>query len=426
MRYALRKYQLYSSKHGVFHLTKDNPQPFILQLATGAGKSIIIADIVDNLPKGSKVLVLQPSKELVQQNYEKMMSYEPDFKVGVYCAALKRKEVEQVTYGTIHSVHRNPHLFEDVEYVIVDECHQVDPAGFDDGKGGKRRKKPGMYATFFERLGITRICGLTATPYRLGQRFYYEDGEKKYTAQLHMLNRIYPFFFKNIVVRIETDQLIEHGFLSPINYNQISIGSMSELKMNSTGMDYDADSLVNFWRSDRRLQKLAQVIADIDNNCERNLIFCSSKLQARRAKEMLATMGIRAEHIFGDTPDDERDRLVQAYRRGEFKHMLNVGVFTTGFDVPELDSIVLARPTVSLALYYQMVGRGVRLDPAKPDKVLQVYDLVRIVEKLGRVETIKVQKEVDPQTGKQGFRDEVVSEAGMMTNVPLFTFAVNK
>ena len=106
--------------------------------------------------------------------------------------------------------------------------------------------------------------------------------------------------------------------------------------------------------------------------------------------------------------------------------MLNVGVFTTGFDVPELDSIVLARPTMSLALYYQMVGRGVRLDPARPDKVLQVFDLVRIVEKLGRVETIKVVKEVDPDTGKQSWKDEVVSEADTMTMVPLFTFSVTK
>jgi DNA repair protein RadD len=73
--------------------------------------------------------------------------------------------------------------------------------------------------------------------------------------------------------------------------------------------------------------------------------------------------------------------------------MFNVGVFTTGFDVPELDCIVMARPTMSLALYYQMIGRGVRLDPMTPDKILQVYDLVGVVETLGRVETIRVHRE---------------------------------
>ncbi len=201
---------------------------------------------------------------------------------------------------------------------------------------------------------------------------------------------------------------------------------MDDLIMSKNGSDYTPESLVDFWRNDRRLQKLADCISTIDQYCQRNLIFCSSLLQARRAKEMLAEMGIRAEMVSGDTPKKERATLVKAYRNGDFKHMLNVGVFTTGFDVPELDCVVLARPTVSLALYYQMVGRGVRLDPQRPEKKLRVYDLVKLSEKLGRVETIKVVKETNPDTGKPTWLDEVVSEAGVMTNVPLFTFRVNK
>lgn len=411
--YNLRDYQVDAVVKGKENLNKSNPQPFILQLATGAGKSIIIADIAHDL--NENVLVLQPSKELVEQNYSKMMSYNPAFEVGIYCAGLKRKEIRKVTYATIHSVHKKPELFTEFSVVIIDECHQVDP-----------KNLKGMYGSFLSAIKCKRICGLTATPYRLQQKFFVEDGQEYYTSELKMLNRIHPFFFKNIVCKVETQQLIDRGYLSPILYRRVDLGSMEDLKLNSQGSEYTADSLVEFWRSDRRLQKLADCIATIDKHCQRNLIFCSSLLQARRAKEMLATMGIRAEMVSGDTPAAEREQLVKDYKAGVFKHMLNVGVFTTGFDVPELDSVVLARPTMSLALYYQMVGRGVRLDPARPEKKLRVFDLVRLTETLGRVETIRVQKEVDPTTGKATWLDQVVTEVGVMTNVPLFKFAVNK
>ena len=175
--YKLRDYQEFAVAKGVDGLTKKNPKPFVLQLATGAGKSIVIADIVDRLQ--AKVLVLQPQKELVEQNYQKMMSYNPSFDVGVYCAGLGRKEIMQVTYATIHSIHRKPELFKDFEYVIVDECHQIDP-----------KSLGGMYMTFFNKIKCNRICGLTATPYRLSQRFFKENGEEFYTSELKILTRI--------------------------------------------------------------------------------------------------------------------------------------------------------------------------------------------------------------------------------------------
>lgn len=129
-------------------------------------------------------------------------------------------------------------------------------------------------------------------------------------------------------------------------------------------------------------------------------------------------MGIDARIVSGETPAQEREDLVTQYRAGEFKHMINVGVFTTGFDVPKMDCVIIARPTMSLALYYQMVGRGVRKDPERPDKILRVYDLAGVVEKLGKVETIKLAKE------DGGWKDMVVSEVGRMDDTPLFEFVV--
>ena len=400
--YTQRDYQIAATNKGIEHLNKPKPAPFVLQLATGAGKSIIVANVAKSL--GKKVLVLQPSKELVEQNYEKMMSYNPDFEVGVYSASAGRKDIGLVTYATIGSIVKKPELFMDVYAVIIDECHLVNPGN-----------QNSQYITFLNAIGCQRVMGLTATPYRLVQR---QDG-----AKLAMINRIFPYFFKSIVFKVETDELIARGFLCPILYRRVNI-DMHGLRVNSSGSEYTDESLQRFWDDDERLEKMASVIKMIDAHCQRNLIFCTTLEQAHNAKEMLSLMGIRAEVVQGDTPKKERARLVQEYRDGGFKHMLNVGVFTTGFDVPQLDSIVMARPTMSLGLYYQMVGRGVRMDPARPEKKLRVFDMVQISLKLGRVETIKVQKEIDPKTNKPTWKDEVVSEAGKMTNVPLYNYAV--
>lgn len=399
--YKLRDYQEEASEIAVQHLTTYG-QPFILQAATGAGKSIIIADIASKM-KG-KGLVFQPSKELLEQNYEKFMSYEPDFEVGVYSASMGSKNIGHVTYATIGSVYKNPDLFKDVEWVIIDECHLVNPANFD-----------GMYTTFLKAIGCRAVCGLTATPYRMRQKWFKVAGELHYTTCLKMINRIQPYFFKKIVFKIETEELIERGYLCKIRYATSDV-DLDELKVNSTGADYTTESMETYW-NDKKLQKLAGIIKHIDERHQRNLVFCSSIRQANRTKAILDSMDINSAVVTGKTPKAEREKLVAAFKNGSLRHLINVGVFTTGFDVPELDSIVLARPTMSLALYYQMIGRGVRKDPNNPNKILTVYDLAGCVERLGRVETIKLAKE-------EGYKDMVESEVGKMTDTPLFTFKV--
>lgn len=399
--YKLRDYQEEASAVGVKNLKSYN-KPFIIQMATGAGKSLVIADICHRIDE--PVLILQPSKELLEQNYQKLVSYGIE-DIAIYSASKNSKEIGRFTYATIGSIYKKPELFKHFKYVIIDECHQVNP-----------KKLGGMYMTFLKAIDCKNVCGLTATPYRLDQKFFKEYGEMCYTATLKMINRIHPFFFKKIAYKIETQELIERGYLSPIRYITEEV-ELDHLRVNSTGADYTPESVEGFW-NDERIKKLAKIVKYIDENHTRNLVFCSSIRQATRTYELLQSMGLKSAMVTGDTPKREREQIVADYRAGRIKHMINVGVFTTGFDVPELDSIVLAKPTMSLALYYQMVGRGVRIDPQRKDKILNVYDLAGVVERLGRVESIKVVKE------EGGFRDIVISEAGQMTDVPLFTFKV--
>lgn len=403
MTYKLRPYQQESADIGVKTL-RTSDKPFVLLLATGAGKSLVIAEICHQL--NEPVLILQPSKEILEQNYAKLKSYGVE-DVSIYSASVGQKVISKFTYATIGSIKTKPEEFKHFKYVILDECHLLNP-----------KNQTGMLTKFLKDIECTRVCGLTATPYRLCQKYFYEGNQMYYTSHLKMINRIHPFFFKSIKYQIETQDLIDMGFLSPILYRADREVDMLDLEVNTTGADFTTESLERFW-SDGRLKKMARIIQKIDEKCQRNLVFCSSLRQANTCQRMLGEMGIVSEIVNGTTPAKERTRLVEAFKAGEFKHMINVGVFTTGFDVPQLDCIVIARPTMSLALYYQMVGRGVRIDPERPDKKLRVYDLAGVVQKLGRVETIRVIKEDNDK-----WKDKVVTEVGDATEVPLFKFLV--
>ena len=406
MKYTLRPYQIEAVEIAIKHLTKKNPKPFVIQGATGCGKSLIIAEICHRL--NEHILILQPSKEILEQNYQKLLSYDPDIDAGIYSASKGRKEVRKFTFATIGSIYKKPEQFMHFKYVIVDECHGVNPKNLD-----------GMLTSFLQAIGCNSVCGLTATPYRIAQKFYTDEyGDKYYTAHLKMINRIHPFFFKQIVFKIETAELIEQGFLCPIAYYADSV-DISELKVNSTGADFTGKSLEQFWNN-TKLRRIAQAIQYSDKEHKKTLTFCSSLRQARNALAMILEMGITAEMVSGETPLKEREAIIERFRNGATKHLLNMGVFTTGFDMPDLDTIILARPTMSLGLYYQMIGRGVRIDPDDPNKILTVYDLAGVVERMGRVETIKVSRE------KDGFRDEVWSEIGRMDEAPLFKWLIKK
>jgi DNA repair protein RadD len=336
------------------------------------------------------------------------MSYNPEINAGIYSASKGRREVRKFTFATIGSIYKQPENFMHFKYVIIDECHGVNP-----------KNLSGMLTSFLKAIGCEHVCGLTATPYRIDTKWTKNPWGLECTAALKMINRISRTpFFKKILYKIETQELIDEGYLSPVKYFVDKV-ELDDLVVNTTGADFTEKSIKDFWGKAHRLARIEAAVVHSHKVNQRTLVFCSLIAQAEKVSERLYMgYGIMAPVITGKTPMAERERIINQYRAGEIKHILNVGVFTTGFDVPELDCIVLARPTMSLALYYQMIGRGIRLDPARPEKELQVYDLVGVVERLGRVETIRV------KTERGGFKDEVWSECGRMDNTELYSFLV--
>lgn len=401
--YKLRDYQAEAVEIAVKKL-KGNSKPFIIMAATGAGKSLIIADICHKIDE--PILILQPSKEILEQNYAKLISYDPMIDAGIYSASVGRREIRKFTFATIGSIYKQPENFKHFKYAIVDECHGLNAKNAD-----------GMLTSFFKAIECEHIVGLTATPYRIDTLWTREkNGDLTSTASLKMINRISRTpFFKSIAYKIETAELQAQGYLAPIKYFAES-KDWSSLRINSTGANFTADSSEKF--GGRIIKRIVEAVTYADGYHKRSLTFCNSIGQAEEALEHLQKRGTAISLVTGDTPTKEREEAIAKFKSGEIPHMLNMGVFTTGFDVPILDCVILARPTMSLALYYQMVGRGIRIDPDNADKVLKVYDLVGVVERLGRVETIRVQREA------HGFRDEVWTEAGRMDNYPLYSFTV--
>lgn len=147
-----RWYQSESSDAGSRHLMspKYNGGGLIV-LPTGSGKSVVLASIVSKLD--GPALIFQPSREILKQNFEKLMHY--GFRPAVYSASLGKKQISgAVTLATIGSVVKRAEDFAHVRYVLIDECHAVSPGA-------------GMYAEFLKRLPNARLLGTTATPFRL-------------------------------------------------------------------------------------------------------------------------------------------------------------------------------------------------------------------------------------------------------------------
>lgn len=391
-KYTLRPYQINMVNKILDGFRGNNP--FIAVGATAMGKSLVIADVAARL--GEPILVLAPSKEILEQNYEKMQSYGLD--VTMYSASVGVKEIGHITIATIQSIYKTPEKFKHFKYIIFDEVHLFNAKG-----------KDTMYRKLFTAIGTKKVCGLTATPFRLDNKFFGQT----YTGCIKMLNRMtLNSFFREIVCKVEMADLINQGYLTEPTYHTFET-DLSGLILNTTGRDYTEDSLQEW--GNRRLDQFMHVAEQLDEKHKRVLVFCTSIKQSEKAQERLKQIGIEASIITGKTPKKKRTEMLSDFQSGKIKWMLNVGVLTTGFDMPVLDAVVLLRPTFSVPLYIQILGRCLRLDPENPNKEAHFYDFTGTVEKFGRAETIRVVKE-------DGFKDMLMSEVGRIDNTELFSF----
>ncbi len=362
-----------------------------------SGKSLVIAELCHQLD--APTLILQPSKEILEQNYAKLEMYGIE-DIGIYSASCRKKEIGKYTYATIGSIVKKPELFEHIEYILVDECHIGSKAG-------------SMLDKFIhsDALKGAKIVGLTATPFILQARSRKLPNGYILTHQLlQPLTRCYPCKWRKIAYNINTSELLKQKYLSPLRYIQGKL-KCERLKVNTTGSDFTKDSLENYGMESGK--SIVKAIAyALNKECKKKvLVFCPCLETAEVLSKITGY-----PMVSGATTKKEREAILDEFKNGKTDVVLNYGVLTTGFDFPELDCIVCARPTLSLALWYQMVGRGFRIAHGK--KECLVCDLSGNTERLGKVETIEMRKEAG------GWKDEVWTSAGKVSGIPLSTFIV--
>lgn len=354
VRYTLRPYQREAVNHSVDFLSSNGNKNGIIVLPTGAGKSLVIAGIAEKL--GAPVLIFQPRKEILEQNREKLRAY--GIETSVYSASFNSRQIGNVTLATIGSVRKTPEIFEHFPYVLVDECHLVNA-------------KAGMYKEFLEALP-SKILGLTATPYRLASN--------SYGSILRFLTRTRPKIFHSVVYYAQIADLLKSGYLADMKYYDIEAVKIEQLTLNSTGADFTDRSVRRHYQEIDFADKLLNTVKRLIK-AGRKHILAFTRFTAE-ADALVRSLDVPAAIVTAKTPKRERERILTQFKTGAIQIIANVGILTIGFDFPALDTIVLARPTRSLALYYQMIGRGIRPYPEKDGWVI---DLCETVKQFGRV-----------------------------------------
>lgn len=367
----------------------------ILVLPTGSGKSVIIAKIIEVL--GGKTLLLQPTKEILEQNLEKLRQVGCKG-LGVYSASMGQKHVGTITLATIGSVVKKGFLFSDFDRIIIDECHGVN-------------SKDGMYKNLIELLKLP-VLGLTATPYRMRTYRHFKTGDP--IAESWFITRTRPNIFKSIVHITQVKELFDAAYLCRTEYDCDNDYNSSKITKTSTGMGYNPESLKRYNRSMSIVQKTVDAVMNTDR--KNYLIFTELTSDSKEVIRLLALQGITCMEVSAETKPKDRERIIRDFKSGRLNHVVNVGTMTTGFDYPELECIVLAAPGQSVTLYGQKVGRGARIADGKEYCLL--IDLCDNVKKFGKIETFEI---VDCNEGQKGKRQKfrLKSDVGYLTGVDM-------
>lgn len=361
--YELRPYQREAVDAAVSFFDSPMQGNGLIVLPTGAGKSLVIANIAYRLD--APVLIFQPSKEILEQNYHKLLSYGV-LDAGIFSASFNSKDVRKVTFATIGSVKSHKDYFRRFRYVIIDECHLVNA-------------EAGMYKEFIDATRC-KVLGLTATPYRLySNRFY--------GSMLRFITRTQPRIFDRLLYHVQVRTLLDQGFLADLNYYEVPIVNCARLEVNSRGADYTDVSVRRHYAEVKFSDELTSVVNRLLNAGRKSILVFTRFTD--EAEHLARVLGHRAAVVTGETAANVRESVLQSFKAGRINVVANVGVLTTGFDFAELDTVVLARPTMSLALYYQMVGRAIR--PCK-DKIGWVVDLCGNYKRFGRVDNLELRQ----------------------------------
>jgi superfamily II DNA or RNA helicase len=325
--------------------TASNVHP-IAAVVTGGGKSLINACLIEQIAlhwPGARILCLAPSMELVKQNVDEAVQYlAPALvsKLGVYCAGLRMKDrMSQFIIGTPQSVWRQVKRFGRIDFVIADEAHTFDP----DMKttkaivDGLREVNPNV-----------RFVGMTATDFRMqGLKVVPLTQCGLFNAKVYDLTSGRNF-----------NRLVREGYLSPIVAPSIRFPQVDTEGVKTKGGDFDEAELAR--RAMQVTRECVQIALEIAPDRKHFMWFGVNIEHARMIEDALRDASESVVVIHGELEKNDRVDGIEEYLKKRHRHIISVAMLTTGFNAPFVDCLVALRPTRSLVLWRQIVGRGLR------------------------------------------------------------------
>lgn len=352
----LRPYQA-EMKLKVYSLW-DRMDNVMLQMPTGTGKTIVFTSVVKDIRKwcvqhspDSKILIVAHRKELIDQASKKLGTIAH----GIIQSGKNQRLDLPIQVASIQTFisRRNYDTMLQMrfDFIIIDEAHHSMAPG---------------YQKLWNMFPHSKKLGVTATPWRMSHSGF-------------------TSLFGDIVLSKSIEWFVNNEYLS--NYDYISIAKDSEVQHAVNGIDkygadgdYSGSELSAKFDCVKIRAKLYQSYAKFVKG-KKGIIYAIDRRHASNICELYAVHGVKICMIDGTTPAEERNRLIDEFKAGTIQVIVNVNIFSEGFDCPDIEFIQLARPTKSLSLYLQQVGRALRISPNKDHSI--ILDNVGLYNRFG-------------------------------------------
>lgn len=363
----LREYQL-KAIYAIYDYFNSHTGHALVVMPTGTGKSLVIAallkDILSKWPT-TRIVIPVSSQELVEQNYLELKRLWPDAPAGIVSAGLGKKQFNhQVVFCSIQSIWRHAYVLQKVDLVIPDECH------------GIPKKGSGMWLTFIENLRKinpkVKLLGLSATIFRLDSGLLHK-GEGR--------------IFTDVAYEYKILDAVKEGYLCEL------VSVQPETKLNVTGVhkrggDFISGELEKAIDTESTTLAAVREIVKLGADRKSWLVFCAGIQHCEHVRDALRTHGVAAEMLTGKTPKGERAGIIDDFKSGKIRALVNVNILVTGFNHPGTDLIADLYPTQSAGRHIQKLGRGMRNAPGKANCI--IADFSGGLQRFGPIDQIVV------------------------------------
>lgn len=360
-----------------FFLTNPHGNPLI-GLPTGTGKSVLPAAFIHGIMKqwpNQRFLMITHVKELIEQNANELLKVWPEAPLGIYSAGLKQKQTAQpIIFGGVQSMIKHPDWFGHRDIAFVDEAHLVSA------------EESSQYQTFFAFMKLInpnlKIIGMSATLYRMGMGMITENG--LFTDVVYDKTNLEGF-----------NELLSKGYMAPL----IPLRTRTELDVSDVSVskgEFVSTQLQGAVDKAEITYKALQELVHAGQNRRSWLIFASGIEHAEHIAEQLGAFGVDCAPVHSKRPAEYNDAAISAFKSNQLRAIVNYGKLTTGFNHPAIDLIGMLRPTLSVPLWVQMLGRGTR--PAKENCL--VLDFARNTPRLGPINDPVIPKAKKGEAGE--------------------------